>query len=305
MRRFFIVIVVVILVAIVVPPFLRERDDRHVIAPTSSGRFVEAAATEVFVQDVGSGPAVVLIHGTGAWSEIWRGTIDPLVAAGFRVIAIDVPPFGFSERLRGRETFASAKQAQRIIGVLDSLEIAQATLVGHSVGARPTVATALAYPSRVRDLILVDPALGAPSTSPIYKSGVLFRTAIGATGTNPLLTERLFRSFVSRKEAVTDDRVALLQKPLSIHGTTASQAEWLAGVMTEAPPNVKALKMPVTLIWGRDDTITPLAQAEAIPHVRLEVIDGAGHIPYIEKTDEFNARLLTCLSPAARTPPSP
>ena len=304
MRRFFIVVAILIVVAIIVPPFLRERDDRHSVAP-QSGRFVKAADAEVYVQDVGKGPAVVLIHGTGAWSEIWRGTIDPLVAGGFRVIAIDIPPFGYSERLRRPETFASAKQAERIIGVLDSLQIGQATFVGHSVGARPTVATALAYPSRVRGLILVDPALGAPSTSLIYKSGVVFRTAIGATGTNPLLTERLFRSFVSRKEAVTDDRVALLQKPLSIQGTTASQAEWLAGVMTETPPDVRALKMPVTLIWGGDDTITPLAQADAIPHVRLEVIDGAGHIPYIEKPEEFNERLLTCLSPAARTLPTP
>ena len=299
MRRFLVVVLVLILVALIVPPLLRERDDRHVGAP-STGKFVNAAAAEVFVQDAGSGPAVVLIHGTGAWSEIWRGTIDPLVARGYRVIAIDVPPFGYSERLRGRETFASAKQAERIIGVLDALKINEATFVGHSVGARPTVAVALAHPSRIRKLILVDPALGAASTSPVYKSGVLFRTAIGATGTNPLLTERLFRTFVSRKEAVTRDRVALLQRPLSIRDTTAAQAEWLAGVMTEAPPDVKALKMPVTLIWGRDDTVTPLAQAEAIPHEVLEVIDGAGHIPYIEKTEEFNARLLASLAGPGR-----
>ena len=75
---------------------------------------------------------VVLIHGTAAWSELWRATIDALAAAGFHVIALDLPPFGFSDR---PGDYTRERQAARIDGVLDQLGVAPAIIVGHSFGA--------------------------------------------------------------------------------------------------------------------------------------------------------------------------
>src|SRR5215212_2230207 len=89
-----------------------------------------------------------------------------LAADGFRVVAMDVPPFGYSERLRGAESYGREKQARRIVAVLDALGIGQVSLVGHSVGARPTIEAAAAIPSRVRSLVLVDPALGFAAEGP-------------------------------------------------------------------------------------------------------------------------------------------
>jgi pimeloyl-ACP methyl ester carboxylesterase len=286
----------------------RESLERHAAAPR--GTFVRAADAEVFVQQAGpaDGPPVVLIHGTGAWSEIWRDTIDSLAASGFRVVAIDVPPFGYSERLRGRENFTRDKQARRILAVLDALGIEKATLVGHSVGSRPTIEAAAQAPSRVQALVLVDPALGIEPAPPsgtvqtLVDSPRLFRATVASTGTNPLLTSRLFRSFVARVEAVTSERVRMLQQPLRVAGTTAAQSEWLSMVMTDAdsgltvdPSKLRSIGLPVLLVWGRDDTVTPLRQgvflATTLPNADLAIIEGAGHIPFIEAPVEFNRTL--------------
>ena len=78
---------------------LRETASRADLAP-SSGHWVATRSGDVFIQEKGppTGVPVVLFHGTAAWSELWRRTIDALASAGYHVIALDLPPFGFSDR---------------------------------------------------------------------------------------------------------------------------------------------------------------------------------------------------------------
>src|SRR5882762_4020423 len=77
---------------------LRETASREELAP-AAGRLVQTRSGGVFVQEKGpsDGIPVVLFHGTAAWSELWRHTSDVVAAAGFHVIAVDQPPFGFSD----------------------------------------------------------------------------------------------------------------------------------------------------------------------------------------------------------------
>src|SRR5688572_18670783 len=137
----------------------RETRLRHDEAP-SMGRFVKAADVELFVQEEGPshGPPVVFVHGTGAWSEIWRGTMRALADSGYRAIALDLPPFGYSSRPADAD-YGDGAQARRILAALDSLRITRATLVGHSFGARPTMQVTFTAPTRVERLVLVDAAL--------------------------------------------------------------------------------------------------------------------------------------------------
>ncbi|MGH6814248.1 MAG: alpha/beta fold hydrolase, partial [Hyphomicrobiaceae bacterium] len=190
-------VVVLILGGFRIAAAVREVDTAEALAPRQ-GRFVETPGGRVFLQDNGprDGIPVVLIHGTAAWSEFWRGTIDHLTAQGYRTIAIDLPPFGFSDR-SPQGAYARADQAQRIVAVLDALKIERALFVGHSFGAGATVETVMRHQDRVRGLVLVAAALGLPEANapPAQPSGLLMtfldlpvlpEMLVSATATNPL-----------------------------------------------------------------------------------------------------------------------
>jgi pimeloyl-ACP methyl ester carboxylesterase len=291
----------------------RETKTRGDAAP-AGGRFVRAADVEVFVQEVGASgaPVVLFIHGMGAWSELWRETLVATAAAGFRAVAIDLPPFGYSER-PSPGAYGRQHQARRILGVVDALGVEQATLVGHSFGGGPTMEAVLLAPGRARALVLADAAIGLDSpdggeTGPatVLRARPLRNALVSATVTNPLLTRRLLSGFVARPTAVTDARVVVLQAPLVVRGATNAFGDWLLDFLTSREVALsthadayRALKLPTLVIWGEQDTTTPLPQgrrlAQAIPGAELAVMPGVGHMPQIEDVDQFNRLLVTFL----------
>ena len=316
-------LLVLSVVAAAVMFFDQQRRARETRAATDAaprnGRFVDAGDVRIFVQEAGpaNAPAVLLVHGTGTWSEIWRETIEAL-APDHHVIAIDLPPFGYSDKPMTADAYARESQARRIVAVLDALHVDTVTLVGHSVGARPVVEAALRAPGRVARLILVDPALGfqadgsqAPhfeQNHPSWAMRTLFGTpslrsaTISTYGTNPIFMHQMFGSFVSNKAAVTPQRLDVILRPMVVKGTTAAYGAWLsmlttAGDRSESSDfaNLKHLQMPVRIIWGRTDAVTPLWQGERlrdlIPGSQLVVLEGVGHIPYIEDPPRFNSAL--------------
>jgi pimeloyl-ACP methyl ester carboxylesterase len=292
----------------------RETKTRLDGAP-SAGRFVRAADVEMFIQELGpkNAPVVLFVHGMGAWSELWRSTLDATAAAGFRAVAIDLPPFGYSER-PPQNTYGRSHQARRILGVIDALGVKQVTLVGHSFGGGPTMEAVLLAPDRVERLVLADAAIGvdAPDDSPGLATSVLglrpLRNAlVSATVTNPRLTRRLLTQFVAKTDAVTDARVAVLQRPLEVQGATDAFGDWLLDFVTsretllsKQPSAYAALAVPTLIIWGDRDATTPLEQgqqlARLIAGAKLSVMTGVGHMPQIEDVEQFNRLLLTFLA---------
>jgi pimeloyl-ACP methyl ester carboxylesterase len=294
----------------------REQHPASDLAPPD-GRFVTAGADRIFVQTAGpdSGPPIIFLHGTGAWSELWRSTLDAVGNAGYRAIAIDLPPFGFSDRPADRR-YGRADQARRIIGVLDGLGIRRAVLVGHSFGGGPTLEAALRAPDRVEALVLADPAIGLddPSEGGGAAAAVLsvrpLRNALlSATVTNPLFTGRFISRFVARQEAVTPERIAVLQRPLGVKGSTNALGDWVVsflapepGLLSKDPAAYGSFDRRTLLIWGALDTTTPLAQGQRLAGVlrgsELVVMDGVGHMPQIEAPADFNRILLGFLARA-------
>ena len=302
--------------------FTWQADRREVgVAPEvapSTGGFVKAADVMMFVQEAGPAdrPAVLFVHGTGAWSETWRESMSALAKAGFRAIAIDLPPFGYSQR-PDQPRYGKQDQGRRIIGVLDALEVRHAILVGHSFGGGPTMEATLLSPDRVRALVLVDAALGigtgkdeAPPRSPLMQAFFAVRPlrdgVVATFLTNPSFTRRLLQAFIDDPARATDARVAVYQQPLTVKGSTRAIGEWLPALLapvgvsaSEDPASYRTLGMPVFVIWGDRDTITPLAQGERLaaitPNAELLVMKQVGHIPQIEDAAQFNELLLRCL----------
>ena len=283
------------------------------IAP-KTGRFVHAGDVDLFVQEAGpaDGPAVLFVHGTGAWSETWRDTLTALAGAGFHAIALDLPPFGFSQR-PSNGLYDKRSQGKRILGLLDGMSLDRVALVGHSFGGGPTVEAALLNPQRIQALILVDVALGLNQQADGNRvvKGVLgvapLRDAlVAAFLTNAWFTKRLLGAFVADPNAITDQRVRIYQQPLAVNGTTEATGVWLpelvappAGAASSNPASYPALTMPSLVLWGGKDTITPLEQgqslAKILPNAKLVVMDTVGHIPQIEDNERFNEQLLLFL----------
>lgn len=319
-------VVAAILVAVVALPALTLTAFRVVAArrevasrgasPPEGGRLVHAGDVDMYVQQAGppSGPVVLLVHGTGAWSEIWRRTLDTLAAEGYHAVAVDMPPFGYSGRPISAD-YGDSAQALRIDGVVTTLGLERVTLVAHSFGGRPAMEAYFLDRDRFSRLVLVDAALGLDTTART-KPGLPMRAGlavplvrdalVSASLTNPRFTPRLLRGLVSDAAAVTPARVAMLQRPLFREGTTTTYGAWLRHfvlvdehTLATDRERYRAIRVPTLVIWGSSDAVTPVAQgrdiAHLIPGATWVELAGVGHIPAIEATDRFDASLVSWL----------
>jgi pimeloyl-ACP methyl ester carboxylesterase len=289
---------------------LRETKTRHEAAP-STGRFVQAGDVELFIQEIGpaDGQVILLIHGTAAWSGLWQETMASLADAGYRCIAIDIPPFGFSER-PSTPSYGNADQARRIVALMDAMEIDHAILLGHSFGGGATMETALTIRGRFDALVLADvgglnlnlqpaPQTRRPSPVELFLGAPLVRNPIlAATATNPLFTKTLISSMVLDPADATEANISILQKPLVLQDATNTLGDWLKEVLgpqdislTTDPANYQRLTMPVLILWGSNDTVIPLKEGEylqsILPDAELMIMQGVNHIPHIEDQAKF------------------
>lgn len=287
---------------------LRETKTRQEAAP-STGRFVQANDVELFIQEMGpeDGQPILFIHGTAAWSGLWHETMTPLAEAGYRCIAIDIPPFGFSER-PAEPSYGNADQARRIVALMDTLEIESAILFGHSFGGGATLETALMIPERIEALLLLDVGglnlnlqntsnSNAPAALRLFLGTPIVRDPIIATtGTNPLFTRTLISAMLLDPENATDEKIKILQQPLVLQDATHTLGDWLQYVLlvrekslTTDPANYKTLTMPTLIVWGDSDTVIPLEEGKylssLIPNSNLVVMQGVNHIPHLEDLD--------------------
>lgn len=291
----------------------REKLVRETAAP-KTGHFVSVGDVALFVQESGpkNGPAVVLIHAAGGWSEVWRKTMDALAHQGFHAIAIDMPPLGYSERPVD-ESYDRHHQAQRVIHLLDALQIQSAVIVGHSFGARAAAEAALEAPVRVRAFVLVDAAISFASSTPrdafirgALSFSPLSRAITAVTFTNPGFTKKLLQMFVADPASATDEWVGIYQATLPVKGTLSAVAAWLPYLVAEDdhslssnPKNYSSITAPALVLWGEKDTTTPLSGGEylasIIPQAKLTVLKNVGHLPPLEDRDGFNKALLSFL----------
>jgi pimeloyl-ACP methyl ester carboxylesterase len=312
-----VILMIVLIAFFTVQAKLRENKTRFEAAP-SAGRFVPAGDVELYIQELGpqDGPAILFIHGTASWSGLWHDTMTPLAEAGYHCIAIDIPPFGFSER-PPEPSYGNAAQAARIVALMDSLEIESATLYGHSFGGGATVETALMIPERIDALVLLDVGgmnIDLPATDPndtsalklFFETKLVRDPVLSATATNPLVTKTMIGAMLLDPADATDEAVEILQEPLVIEGSTSQLGDWLGYVMntvevslTSDPANYETLTMPTLIVWGDSDTVIPLEEGEylqsLLPDAELVVMQGVNHIPHLEDLERLTPIVLDFL----------
>jgi pimeloyl-ACP methyl ester carboxylesterase len=250
-----------------------------------------------------NGRAIVLIHGTLAWSDTFRDIAEPLGALGYRVIAPDLPPFGFSERPEVHH-YSRAAQAKRINDFAEAIGVERYVIGVHSYGGGAAVEAAFTKPAPVDGLVLMDVAMTTGTIDDripmrwVLDIDPVRDILVSMTLTNPMAIGPGLRAFVYDNSIVTRERIALYRKPMVMSGTTRAIGRWLdTGLLLDEskaasadPARYRSFERPVLVIWGKQDSVTPLIQGEglasAFPNTTLEVLDGVNHIPHIEKPAE-------------------
>jgi pimeloyl-ACP methyl ester carboxylesterase len=291
----------------------REASEAASLVP-ANGSFIETSYGKIHYSTWGdtTGQPVLLTHGMAAWGGLWQETAEALAAQGYRVIAVDQPPFGFSDR--DNDDFSRIAEARRVSEVVEKLGLSNVLLVGHSYGGGVALESVLQTPQLYKAVVLVCPVTGLLGPQPppvknlpfVLRSRIVTELLVSATITNPWLTAMLAKQFMHKKERLTDAHVATLQRPMSRTGNTEAMAKWLqtflagdAGALSATQVEASKIAIPLALIWGAEDTVVTVAEGREIAVVLrtqdLTVIPDIGHMPQLEDPAAFNAALSEAL----------
>lgn len=235
--------------------------------------FVEGYRIHYYALGPERGSPVVLVHGLGGRSEDWEKLAPHLAEAGYRVYLPDLPGFGQSEKPENF-SYSVTDQSKIVVGFFDALGLKQADLGGWSMGGWVVQLVAGKYPGRIRRLMLFDSA------------GLYMK---------PDWDTRLFTP-ISPAEIEKLDALLMPHPPplpgfiardiLRVSGEHAWIMRRAMSTMLEGRETTDALlpqlKMPVLIVWGEKDQITPLREGEKIhqliPQSQMHLVDGCGHL---------------------------
>ena len=240
-------------------------------------------------REAGEGPALLLMHGIGGNSKTWEEQYRAF-AGSHRVIGWDAPGFGGSDPAPESTADCWADEA---MGLMDRLGVETAALVGHSMGGIIAPRVASRHPGRIVRLVLSGTRTGF----------------VGALGFEERLRE--FDTLTSEERGRT--RAAGMAAPgaapevlarlagIAAEGTREAFAGGVAVLEgTDNRAILQGLRMPALVLCGMQDGIAPPERGEEIasllPDVRMTCFEGAGHAAYVEKPDEYNARLAEFLA---------
>ncbi|MGW5237408.1 alpha/beta fold hydrolase [Monashia sp. NPDC004114] len=266
-------------------------------ANASGGHVVDIAGTPTWVHDLGSGPAVLLLHGSGpgvSAAANWRLTIPALVEAGHRVVAADQLGFGRTVPSEGHE-YSMESWVAHAVALLDTLGINRASVVGNSFGGAVALRLASAHPSRVERLVLMG-SVGVPfAITEGLESVWGFQPSVDAM-------RELLGAFAYDTSLVSDDLARDRYAAAVADGADARFAtmfpaprqRWVDAMALPAE-QLRAISAPTLLIHGRDDQVIPLETSlelvRLIDDVQLHVFGRCGHWTQIEKAADFNSLL--------------
>jgi|SRR5665213_202756 len=276
------------------------------------GRFIEIDGLRQHIVELGvntsapaNAPPIVLIHGAGCNLEDMRLALGERLAARHRVILIDRPGLGYSER-KGRRGSAPAYQAAMLRDVLDRLGVDRAIVVGHSWGGALAAAFALDHPQRAAAVVLLAPPLyprlrsmtwlymvfATPIAGWLYARtlalplGVPF---IGLALGSAFLPQLPPRAYLKRSAAL------LLFRPPTFLANARDVADLKRNLASQAA-RYAAFSVPATVMTGSGDMIVPprhhaKAFAAAVPAAKLVVLPGIGHMLHHVAADRVIAEI--------------
>lgn len=262
---------------------------------------VRTKKARISILRAGAGEPMICVHGLGGTKASFLPTVAAL-ADRHRVIALDLPGFGESDKPIAA-AYDAPYFARSVTGLMDALEIDSAHIVGNSLGGRVAIEMGLLDRERVRSLVLLSPALAWLRDRPWKWLLQLPLPRLGLIQPTPrFVTEPIVRRLIP---GANDGWVAagvdeFLRCYLTPRGRTAFY-EAARNIYMDEPngddgfwPRLGGLECDTMFVWGRQDTLVPLAFRKhverALPRVRHVVLD-CGHVPQLELPRETHAAI--------------
>ncbi|MBK5215973.1 MAG: alpha/beta fold hydrolase [Propionibacteriales bacterium] len=255
---------------------------------------------------MGSGPALLLLHGLGCDSSTWFPVMHKL-AENFTVLAPDL--LGHGESDKPDADYSLGGYANGMRDLLTILGIDKVTVVGHSFGGGVAMQFAYQFPERTERIALVSTGGLGPEVTPFIRfltvpgSGAV----VGASTIWPLrpLVAAGLRGLSKLPLAATRDldEVAAIYESFAdprarraVQRVTGHVLNWRRQYVTMTDRAYLAQWMPVLVIWGKEDFVIPSSHAETVsayaPNAEVHVFEKSGHFPHKDHPDEFIALLL-------------
>jgi 2-hydroxy-6-oxonona-2,4-dienedioate hydrolase len=252
---------------------------------------------------------VFMVHGFCGSTFAWRKNCDTLAALNYKVVAVDLPGFGYSERnVKINQSQSNrARLLWDLLKQIDQDDTAGWNIVGHSMGGGTVEAMALMQPGRTRSLTIIDGMVfirnrdlkGAFITASRWgKANKIFVSY----ARNNIINDRSLTRLLKKAYGYVPDSslIEAYLKPLRIEGS----AESIISVFSNADEICKLdasglAKLPVMLVWGKKDRILSLQQGKklqkAVPGIDLKVIPTAHHMAMETHPGSFNRYLVDFL----------
>jgi len=264
-------------------------------------RTVATRRARLSTLEAGSGPPVVAVHGLGGTKGSFLPTVVAL-ASGFRVIALDLPGFGDSDKPLGA-AYDAPYFAAVVVDLLDALDIECAHLIGNSLGGRVALEIGMRHPDRAGRLALLAPSLAWKRQRTLAPLLRIVRPELGLLQFTP---RSVVGTVVHRLIPGADNgwAAAGVDEFLRAFHTPAGKSAFYAAarhIYLEEPngsngfwPRLGELQADALFIWGHRDRLVPIAfarhVAQALPAARHLELD-CGHVPQIERPRETHAAI--------------
>jgi abhydrolase domain-containing protein 6 len=234
-------------------------------------------------------PLVVLLHGMSSSCDAYREVMHEL-ADTFYLIAPDLPGFGQSE---DTEPYTLPHLVEWLASFKKTLRLPKMMLVGHSFGGTLATNYTLFYPEDVTRLLLLDPAVLAGELFPDYFKRLGIALGLVDLGNSlsqlPIISESQSGRPFYDPDSI--DKSVWPRRSVAFRQSRASGSVLKALAFQNLKPQLHKIEQPVCIIWGKEDPVLPVDQAQEIanelPNSQVFVWEECGHMPFLEKQEEF------------------
>jgi 3-oxoadipate enol-lactonase len=247
--------------------------------------------------DVGTGLPIVLLHAFPLDRSMWVPQINPISESGFRVIALDLPEFGGTTP--AKDGFTIDRGADVVASFLEALGITKAVVVGLSMGGYVAMSIARRHSTLLAGMVLAD-TRAAPDVPHVRANRDKLIAEVQAKGPGAAVDAMLPNLF-SEPTRTTNPALIERVRQIVLRQSTSGIIAGLRALRDrpDAAPALQAVTVPILVLVGEFDTVTPLLAAARIAgnvhNSDLAHIPGAGHLSSLENPEAFNSAVIAFL----------